>query len=153
MRDSLRQSLSDRPGFERYPKGSIVVCHSCARPIYRLDAGIAVGDRFGQASESFKPVSLTDLEALQARQDIDAGLRGTLASWTPEQRVAHVQALREVRTGDPMVCPVCRGVFVQVLATEPHEVLDRAYTIEMLTIPPAGTKAWPLRGRESVWVH
>ena len=51
MRKSLIKSAEDSPvkGFERYAKGSIVLCHGCAKPIYVLDAGIALGDTFMSA--------------------------------------------------------------------------------------------------------
>jgi hypothetical protein len=154
MRESLRKSLDDQPGFERYPKGSIVICHSCAKPIFKLDFGIDVGDKVGRCVSAFKPVSTADVESLIGREDIDAGVRAGLAALTPDERTAHLQALHEMRTGDPMVCPCCLGVFVQVLAVTPDEVLDRAYTVELVTIPPDGsTKAWAVRGRKNLWVH
>lgn len=153
MRESVRKSLDDQPGFERYPKGSIVLCQSCAKPIFKLDYGITVGDKVGRSVNAFKPLSVADMEVLAARADIDAGVRAGIVAWTPEQRAAHVQALHEMRTGDPMVCPCCHGVFVQVLAVTTHEVLDKAYTIELVTIPPDGSKAWAVRGRPNLWVH
>lgn len=153
MRESLKKSIDDRAGFERYPKGSIVLCQSCARPIFKLDFGLTLGDKGGQAAKAFKPVSSADLDGLQARQDIDAGVRATINLWTPEQRKAHLDALHEVKTGDPMTCPICHDTFVQVLAVTKHEVLDKAYTIELVTIPPEGVKPWAVRGRPNLWVH
>lgn len=158
MRDSLRKSAADTPatGFERYAKGSIVVCNACAKPIFRLDRAIALGDRAGRMASAFKPLRLQDLDILAGREDIDAGVRAAVRAMTLEQRVAFVAGLREMRAGDPMQCPCCHDCFVQVLSVDTHEVLDKAYTIELLTIPPAG-KSVPIRGRRigvnAGWVH
>lgn len=159
MRDSLKKSLADSPvrGFERFPKGSIVICNCCAGPIFKLDQGIALGDKAGRMASAFKPLTLADLETLAAREDIDAGIRATLRSWTPDQRKAHIAKLREVRTGDPMLCPACDKCFVQVLAEEKTEALDKAYTLELLTIPPVGVAPVALKGKQigatKDWVH
>lgn len=159
MRDSLKKSLADSPvkGFERFPKGSIVVCTSCAAPIFKLDHGISLGDKAGKMASAFKPITLADLETLAGREDIDAGIRATLRSWTPDQCKAHIASLREVKTGDPMLCPICDKVFVQVLAEEKNEALDRSYTLELLTIPPVGVAPVALKGKHlgygKDWVH
>lgn len=158
MRDSLKKSLADSPAanFERYPKGSIVLCNACALPIFKLDAGITLGDKAGRMANAFKPLSVADLDILADRRDIDAGVRGQVSHWSPAQRLAHVGRLREVRSGDPMTCPCCQSAFVQVLSVEAHEVLDKAYTIELLTIPPSG-QTTAVRGKQigyyKDWVH
>lgn len=161
MRQSLKKSIADSPvrGFERYQKGSIVLCNACAKPIFKLEAGFDVGMKAGRAASLFKPIGLADLMELEGRADIDAGIRATIASWTPEQKRAHLELLVAPRAGDPMVCTVCGGCWVQVLTTEVTETHDRAYTIELLTIPPLGAgKAAPVRGRRFAgdrgdWVH
>lgn len=161
MRDSLKKSLADSPirDFERYPKGSIVLCNLCAKPIFKLEAALTVGMKGGRAAQLFKPVTLADLMELEGRQDIDAGIRATIASWTPEQRREHLAGLREMRAGDAMACPACGGCFAQVLTTEKTETHDRAYVLELLTIPPiGGGRPAPLRGRRFAgdrgdWVH
>lgn len=158
MRASLKKSLTDSPvqGFDRYPKGSVVLCNTCALPIFKLNHGIALGDKSGSTAKAFKPLSVADLDALGQRPDIDAGVRAMVATWTPADRAAHVLKLREVRSGDPMVCPCCGNTFVQVLSVEKDETLDRAYVIELLTIPP-DAKAAPVRGKSishtKDWVH
>ena len=50
MRDSLRKSAADSPasGFDQYPKGSIVVCNACAKPIFKLDVSIQLGAGAGR---------------------------------------------------------------------------------------------------------
>lgn len=161
MRDSLKKSLADSPvaHFERYPKGSIVLCNACSDPIFKLERGIDVGDKAGRTASAFKPISLADLAELAQRPDIDAGVRARIASWNADERRAHVAKLFDLKAGDPMICPVCARCFVQVLTTEQTETHDRAYTLELLTIPPQGAgKPSPLRGKvfngdRGDWVH
>jgi hypothetical protein len=160
VRDSLKKSAADSPasGFDRYAKGSIVVCTACAKPIFKLERGIALGDKAGQMASAFKPLSLVDVDALAGRTDIDQGVRAAMSSMSLDKRVEFVNKLREVRSGDPMICPVCGDCFVQVLSVEAHEVLDKSYTLELLTIPPDGRPA-PLRGKYigygpgKSWIH
>ncbi len=158
MRESLKQSIADSPatGFERYAKGSIVICNACAKPLFKLDVGITLGDKAGKMVNAFKPVTMADLETLGQRDDIDAGVRAMVKAWTFEQRRAFVGLLREPTTGDPMICPSCQGCFVQVLNVEEREMLDKAYTLELVTIPPAG-HVLPIRGQRiganQGWVH
>lgn len=159
MRNSLKMSVLDSPvtGFERYPKGSIVLCHACSKPIAKLDRGIDLGAKAGRFASAFVPMNHGDLQALADREDLDAGVRAFVTSLTPEQKLAHLAALHEFRSGDPMLCPICGGCFVQVLSVDKSEVLDRAYTIELLTIPPPGQKAIDVRGKtlgySKDWVH
>lgn len=161
MRDSLKKSVADSPvqGFDSYPSGSIVLCNACSLPIYKLEGGIALGDKGGRMANRFKPLAMTDLMELAGRVDIDAGIRARISGWTPDERKAHVAKLTEPKTGDPMLCPSCGGCFVQVLSTEQTETIDQAYTIELLTIPPFGTgRPAPVRGRQfdgtrGDWVH
>lgn len=158
MRESLRRSLDDGGGLEKYPKGSVVLCNACARPIFKLDRSLHVGDKVGSTASAYKPLDVIDLAVLAERQDIDEGVRSVLRAQTPEERAAHVAELREMRSGDPMICPLCACTFVQVISVERHEVLDKAYTIELLIIPPQG---WgsppPVRGTrlgyDKDWVH
>lgn len=157
MRDSLKKSLADSPvkQWERYPKGSVVLCNACAAPIAKLDYGIALGDKAGRMAAAFKPITKADLDTLKGRQDIDAGIRAAVPSWAPDQQAAFLAKLHEFRSGDPMICPICQSCFVQVLSTEKNETLDKSYTIELLTIPPYG--APPVRGKRIAyggdWVH
>lgn len=150
MRDSLKRSIADSPvrDFERYPKGSIVLCNACSLPILFLDRAISLGDRGGQSASAFKPLSVAQVDALRRREDIDAGLRVTLVAMTHEALTAHCAKLHEYKSGDPMLCPACECCFVQVLAVESHEALDRSYTMELLTIPPPGHgRPAPIRGK------
>jgi hypothetical protein len=160
MRESLKKSIEDSPvkNFERYPKGSIVLCNACGLPIYKLDVSISLGDKAGRAAAAFKPLSMTDLDALIDREDVDAGVRAAITAMSHELRVKHIHKLREFRAGDPMLCPACDACFVQVLEVSKNAVLDKSYTIEMLTINPAGAgKNAPVRGKRigtgKDWVH
>jgi hypothetical protein len=161
MRESLRRSIADSPstGFERYPKGSIVLCNACALPIFKLDRGVDLGQKAGQAASAFKPLTLADLAELADRVDVDAGIRARVNAWTPEERRAHVALLVEPKSGDAMACPSCGGCWPQVLTTEQTETHDRAYVLELLTIPPFGAgRMAPVRGKRFAgdhgdWIH
>ena len=159
MRKSLIKSSDDSPvkGFDRYAKGSTVLCQSCAKPIYTLDAGIALGDKAGRMAERFRPISLADLDTLASRRDIDAGVRAMVGGWDLDARKAHCAQIHDLKSGDAMICPICHDVFVQVLAVEKNEVLDKAYTIELMTLPPQGSKPVAVRGKRisatGEWVH
>lgn len=159
MRDSLKKSVADSPvsGFERYPKGSVVICNACAKPIFKLDRGISLGDKAGRMAAAFKPLSVADLDSLAGRTDIDQGIRAVVGAMSLDRRIEFVGKLREVRSGDPMTCPICNDCFVQVLSVEKHEVLDKSYTIELLILPPQGITPAPVRGKQigvrGDWVH
>lgn len=162
MRESLKKSIDDSPdsGFERYPKGSIVLCNACALPIFKLDVSISLGDKAGRAAKAFKPLTMADLDDLVDRADVDAGVRASVTAMPYEGRVRHLQKLHEFASGDPMRCPACGECFVQVLAVTQHEVMDKSYVIEMLTVQPkGGGKTAPVRGRKigygggKEWVH
>lgn len=162
MRESLKQSIADSPvrNFERYPKGSIVLCNACAAPIFKLDYSIDLGDKAGKSAQAFKPIALADLMELEGRADIDAGVRARIKAWTPEEKRAHLACLFEPRAGEPMVCPSCHGCYVQVLTVEKSETHDRAYVIELVTIPPYGSATpAPVRGKRvgsdgrGGWLH
>lgn len=162
MRDSLKKSVQDSPvrGFEKYLKGSVVLCNACAAPIYKLDESICLGDKAGRMARAFKPLSVDDLRVLGARDDIDAGLRAWVRSKDVGQLQAHCALLHEIQPGDPSLCPVCGNGFTQVLAIEKNEVLEKVYTIELVTVPPFGAgRPVAVRGRQigahkgQEWVH
>lgn len=161
MRQSLKHSLADSPGGGgesfRYPKGSLVLCNACAQPMAKLDQGIGLGDKGGRMVNAFKPLTASDLDVLAQREDIDAGLIVWVRSLTPEARKDYLGKLREFVTGDPMLCPLCHGCFVQVLAVEKDAVLDKAYVIELVTVPPSGQRGVKVRGKQlganKDWIH
>lgn len=161
MRASLKQSLKDTIAGDqqdfRYPKGSIVLCTACAKPIAILEQGIALGDKAGRMASAFAPLRLVDLQILGGREDVDAGVRAWIRSQTVIQQKAHVDKLRRFKAGDPALCPICGHGFMQVLSVEKTETLDRAYVLELVTIPPQGQKVVAVRGRQigadKGWLH
>jgi len=161
MRNSLKKSLEDSRdrNFESYPKGSIVLCNACALPLFKLDGTVVFGRKAGGAASLFKPLSVADLLELAGRTDIDAGIRARVSAWTTDERRAHVDKLVEPKAGDLMACPFCFGSWAQVLTTEQTETHDRAYTLELLTIPPVGLgRPAPVRGKQFAgdrgdWLH
>jgi hypothetical protein len=140
MREALRDSIA---GALRetvtYPKGSIVICTSCAKPIFRLERGISAGEKAGRAASAFKPLSIGDMIELQGRAvsgTADAGVIAALRMWTLAQVTDHVKKLHDPKAGDPMVCPACGDVFPQARAAEVSDTQDRAYVVELITVPP-----------------
>lgn len=139
MRHALKESIgSVLLETVRYPKGSIIVCTSCAKPIYKLERGIAAGEKAGRAASAFKPVSVYDLMDLQWRSQggTEPGLVAAMREWTGEQMKAHADRLTAPKAGDPMLCPACGEVFVQSRSSESSDTKDRAYVLELLTVPP-----------------
>lgn len=160
MRDSLIKSLADSPDrqFERYVKGSIVLCNACGKPIYKLEAGLPLGQKMGRAAAMFKPLNAADLLELEDRADIDAGVRAAIKAMTADEKLAHLARLNEPKAGDAVICPACHGCFAQVLTVEQTETHDRAYVLEFLTIPPlGGGRPEPVRGKRigasGDWIH
>lgn len=161
MRDSLKQSLADSAAGDqvdfRYPKGSVILCNACARPMAILEHGIALGARCGRMVSAIAPLTVAQLVELGEREDIDAGVRAFVKGLSPEQLKEHCEKSPRYRTGDPMICPFCHQCFVQVLSVDKHETLDKAYVIELVTLPPQGHKVLPVRGLElgadKGWLH
>lgn len=155
MRASLQKSIADSPALrqDHYPAGSIVLCNSCAKPLYKLDRPIGIGQKAGRGASAFKPIAMADLVELSERPDVDAGVRATIRSWSFDQRKAHIARLNEPRSGDLMLCPCCTQGFTQVLSTEATETNDKGYVIELVTLPPRGYRGTALRGRLMRDVH
>lgn len=145
-RQSVQASIAASPAgnHELYPAGSIVVCVSCAAPLYRLERAIYIGEKAGRSADAFRPVRVADLVTLRDRAEVDAGLRARLREQTPAQRQAHCDRIPVLRAGDPLVCPACTRAFVGSRSTEVNETLERGYVIELFTIPPVGHKATTL---------
>jgi hypothetical protein len=81
----------------------------------------------------------------QLTDAIDAGVSAAMKQWTAEERKAHCDAIPEIKSGAPMLCPCCGASYVRVRAAEAGEVIDRAYVVELVTIPPGRT----LSGKEA----
>ena len=148
MRASLTESIAHGDGAESYPAGSIVLCQSCLKPLYRLERGIGVGESAARSVDAYRPVRPQDVYALM--DAIDPGVATAARLWTVETLKAHCQTIPELRAGAPALCPCCGHSFVKVRAIEAAEVMDRAYVMELVTIPPGRQ----LKGREvRAWVQ
>lgn len=148
MRTALQESLAaSRAGqtFDGYAKGSILICLSCAHPIYKLDASIGVGAKGSAIVKALRPVLPADLEDLAGRVDIDRGVVALCKALTPAQRRAYCEAIPVPRTGDPALCPRCHQSLVQGRTSEAADTRDRAFVIEPLFIPPRGQAGLAIR--------
>ncbi len=147
-RRAIVESIIHSPAgpHELYPRGSIVICTSCAKPLYRLERAIFIGDHAGRSVSAYAPVTVADLQVLADRPDVDAGLRAVLQGMTPADRRAHCDRIASPRAGDPCVCPLCGQVWVQARSSEESETRDRAYVIQLVTIAPVGQKVVNFRG-------
>jgi hypothetical protein len=158
MRDALKVSERDAPGGRtRHAAGDLVICTSCAKPLYLLERGINLGDKAGSLVDAFAPVSPAALEALTQSRFADQGVvafaRALLASG---KVLEFCDRIPRPKKGDPMLCAHCGHVWAQVLSSETADTLDRAYTIELVTIPLVGP-APAIKGRKvsarDAWVH
>lgn len=135
--------MAASPGVESYPAGSVVLCQGCLKPLYRLERGIGVNETAGRSVDAYRPIQPRDIHALM--ESLDPGVAASLRGWSPESAKAHCDAIPELRAGAPALCPCCGQSFVRVRAVEAGEVLDRAYVMELVTIPPGRQ----IRGREA----
>lgn len=157
MREALKISERDAPGGKvRHAPGDVVICTSCARPLYVLERGINLGDKVGALVDAFAPVTPAILAALAQSTSVDAGLSAWARGLTPAAARAHCDAIPRPRRGDPMLCSHCGKVWAQVLTAGTNDTLDRAYTVELLTVPLVG-RAPAIRGRQigagKGWLH
>jgi hypothetical protein len=157
MREAGRISERDRPdGRTRHAKGDIVICTSCARPLYQLERGISLGDKVGSAADAFAPVTPAILKALGESPHVDAGLTAWARGLTDRGARAHCESISRPRRGDPMLCGLCGKVWAQVLTAEVADTMDRAYTVELVTVPLTG-RAPSIFGRDisagGGWLH
>ena len=141
MRPGIVAAAQDAIDLDGYAKGSTVICAHCFVPLYQLERGIAPGEKASRTVDAYRPVSAGHLERL--RSEIPS-VKAALATWTPADVQAHVDVIDRPRTGDPAVCPSCQKSFVQVFAPDADEVIDRAYTWRLVTIPPL-SDAYPVR--------
>jgi hypothetical protein len=143
MRVALAESTPRAGTGDGYPAGSIVICQGCLKPLYILQRGIGLGERAGRSASAFRPFQMKDFA--QLTDAIDAGVSAAMKQWTAEERKAHCDAIPEIKSGAPMLCPCCGASYVRVRAAEAGEVIDRAYVVELVTIPPGRT----LSGKEA----
>jgi hypothetical protein len=150
MRAALERSIAVRRQADvHYERGSIVICTSCARPLYRLERGISLGEKAGRSVTAFAPVTVADLETLRARPDVDAGVRALLNA-EPSLR-AYADRIDAPRTGRPALCPFCQQVFVQGRTAEDGDTRDRAFVWELVTIPPTTGRQGLAAGAQDLW--
>jgi hypothetical protein len=152
MRESLVHSLAQDPGFEGYPKGSIVICPDCWKPIYVLERGVAPGDRAGRAASAFRPMTIPDLTGMLTRPDIDAGWRKLFAEFLGTKAVSTLLYADRPKAGDKAICPLCAGTWLRFRAVTLPEALDQAYVLEMATIAPFATAPTPWIGTTTRWI-
>jgi hypothetical protein len=143
MREGLRASVEAARGrLEGYPKGSVVLCAACGRPLYRLRRAIEPGASVARSVTAYGPVTPADLEALAEL----AGLAPPEAE-VRAARQAYCARIPEVRTGQPACCPFCGLSWVRVWAPTASELVDRAYTWTLVVLPPLGRVGRRIRRR------
>jgi hypothetical protein len=148
MRAGLVAAIAaSRAENEGYPKGSTVICAHCFVPLYILTRSIGSGDKSNRTVDAYRPVTVQDIRRL--RRDVPS-VTAALKPWTAAEEIAHVASIPELRTGSAALCPACSKSFVQVFAPEASEVIDRAYTWRLVTIPPM---SGPLPVRSSKVTH
>lgn len=128
MRPSL--AVTETPSaIAYYPKGSIVLCQQCLKPLFVLERGIGMGERAGRAADAFRPIRPQELETVADG-----------SQWSADQRRQHCEAIPAPRAGTEMFCPCCQHTYVRIVAVTGAEVIDRAYTLELITIPPGADR-------------
>lgn len=138
MRASLIESLASRGAQDvEHPKGAVILCCACLRPLYVVQRTIYSGESVGRSIElgKWRPVTLADLTALEDRLD-QPMVAALIRHWTPEQRVQHVTHIAEPFKGMQALCPCCGLSIPRVRATEAAEVIDQTYVWELVTITP-----------------
>jgi hypothetical protein len=122
-----------------YEKGATVLCAHCFVPLYRLERGIAPGEKI--KADAYRPITRSELR--QLRREVTS-IHAALKTWNDEHEQNHVQSLDRPKAGDPAICPACTKSFMQVYAPDAAEVTDRAYTWTLVTVPPM-SEAYPMR--------
>lgn len=142
MRAGLEAATKDAPNdLDGYHKGSTVLCAACFVPLYILERGIAPGEKASRTVDAYRPVTVGDIQRL--RRDVPS-VHSALLRWTAEDVKRHVQTIDRPKTGSIAECPACQKSWVQVFAPEAAEVVDRAYTWRLVTIPPMSAP-YPVR--------
>lgn len=136
MKATLQDSIRQAGHMEGYARGSIVLCAQCLVPLYELTRSIDIGEKAHRSVSAYRPLSAHDLDQLAQRDTTEPGVAAMLGGWTLERKRQHAAAIPELHTGSPALCPACGQSFVQVRALEAAEVIDRAYTFELVTLAP-----------------
>jgi hypothetical protein len=139
--DALR--LSPVPTLDvAYPSGSVVVCYACGKPLYTLQGNIYVGEKPSRSAWKYAPVRLEQMIALSERTDLDPGIRASLKVMSVDDQRLHCESIKSLKAGDFLDCPACKKSFVYVRTSTGSEgaaeFTDRAYVLQLATIPPVG---------------
>jgi hypothetical protein len=142
MRVALQQSREHEHGEpEGYPKGSVVLCASCGKPLYVLDRGIGFGEKAGRAIDAFRPIRSSDLDWLLKWPRLNPGVTAAIRAMDQHGgRSDYLSKLTEPRMGDPALCPFCQGAFVFGRTAESSDTNNRAYVWELVTVTPNGRR-------------
>lgn len=127
---SLETAISDTEG---YSKGSTVICAHCFVPLFRLTRSIHPGEKANRTVNAYRPITIPELR--QLRVEVPS-VTAALKLWTSQDEFNHCCGIEAPRAGSEALCPACKKSFVQVFAPEASEVIDRAYTWRLVTIPP-----------------
>ncbi len=141
LEDALR--LSPVPSVDvAYPAGSIVVCYACGKPLYVLEGNIYAGEKPSRSAWKYAPIKMEHLQHLMQRTDLDAGLRAAIKFLSVEDQRTHCESIPSLKAGDTLDCASCKQPFVFARTSQnsdgPAEFTDRAYVIQLATIPPVG---------------
>lgn len=140
MREALRESLATgRPTY--IPRGSIVICNVCGKPIYRVEVGIDAGERAGRAIRKFVPVTARDLATLIERPDVHAGTRAWLKAQSWAALMHYAEQIPRPLAGEVPICPKCGHCWCEYRTAEIGDTNDRAVVFEPHIIPPHTTAA------------
>lgn len=121
-----------------YPRGSIVVCYHCGKPLYKLQQAIFYGEPLGRSAWKYAPVSMKDLQALADRSDLDPGQRAAIRAMSLEDQRTHCQQIPEMKAGDFLDCSSCQRSFAFVQTNEASAFADKGYQVTLAVIPPKG---------------
>lgn len=125
-----------------FPRGSIVVCRACDKPIYKLQQSIYNGEPAGKSAWKYAPVQVKDILELIERNDLEAGQRAMLKTLSLTEWHEHCDRIPEKKAGDFMDCPACGQDFARGLIPDTvdgqHMFPDKGYVIELAIIPPQG---------------
>jgi hypothetical protein len=140
---SLRGAVRSRGQSVLYPAGSLVVCHACGVPLYRLTRNIWEGEKTGGTASRYAPAEVRDVQRLMMQTDLEPGVRAAMRELLLQPaKLAYLERIPELRNGELPDCPACGKVWVRVqTSTGPDgkaEFIDRAYTWTLSVIYPEG---------------
>lgn len=140
--------ISRVPQEVAYPKGSIVVCLECGKPLYRLQASIYLHEHAGRSSNwKYAPVAVRDIVGLMERHDLDPGQIAALKSLSLADWYAHCAKIPSLPTDESAgerysECPACGKPFVFGAIRDDADGAsrfgDKGYQIRLAIIPPSG---------------